>query len=905
MRKKAFAAWSIPALSILFLLPSAAIPLPAQDAVEKKVLSVEDYARWRSIGSAGISDDGNWITYAYRVREKDDILFVENVGGDKEYEIPRATDPKFSDDSSWVAYTLNLPQKEIKKLTREKKPIPKKAELMNLATGSKYTVENVSSFTFSKGSKFLAVKKAKADPKAKHNGSDLLLRNLESGLNTLIGGVSEFSFNKAGSMLAYLIDVEDKSGNGIYWTDLERFITKPLDTQNAIYERMTWDEEGSVLAVLRGTKEKTKKHRENSLVAFTDLGRDEVSKHEYVPSKSFDFPKGMVISEKGTLSWSSDHSKVFLGVKEQEEDPEKKEDADPVANVDIFHWKDERLQSVQIRQAERDRNFTYRSVFNLKTKRFIKLADEKMRTVQITRDGNWGIGQDRKPYISDWQPTRADYYRIDTNSGDRALMFEAQARTLGLSPDSAHFLYWKEGHIWAYKIPSGETINLTKDTPASFVNREYDRFGEKPPYGLAGWSKDGEAVLLYGKYDLWRQPLTGTAGTNLTGGFGDENEIRLRYIKLDPEEKFIDLSRPMLLSGFGQWTKKAGFFELNRGSLSQLIFEDKRFGTPRKAKNADKLMLTIETFADFPNYFVSDGRFSYPQRVTDANPWQNEYKWGRRILFEFKNSQGVRLQGTLAVPDDHQEGQRLPMLVNFYEKNSQNLHRYYRPDYASRPQFAGFVSNGYLVMQPDIHFNLRTSHSDMLECVEAAVKRVIEMGYADPDRIGLHGHSYSGGGSCYIATRSKMFAAIAAGAAPINLVSEFNQLFKGSGRNNHQYDIHGQGRYATNPYDDFDLYWDQSPIAHVKTMDTPLLYLHGVDDPTVEYLQGMEFYNALRFLKKNVIFLSYPGEAHGLRKIENQKDFTVRLHQFFDHHLKGTEAPDWIVSGVPFLKKKQ
>jgi dipeptidyl aminopeptidase/acylaminoacyl peptidase len=207
------------------------------------------------------------------------------------------------------------------------------------------------------------------------------------------------------------------------------------------------------------------------------------------------------------------------------------------------------------------------------------------------------------------------------------------------------------------------------------------------------------------------------------------------------------------------------------------------------------------------------------------------------------------------------------------------------------------------VMQPDVHFRGGSSHSDMLECVEAAVARVVELGYADPARVGLHGHSYSGGGASYIATRSNAFAAIVAGAAPINLVGEFNILFRGTGQNNHQYDIYGQGRYGSNPYDDFDMYWNQSPIAHVRTMDTPLLYMHGDDDQIVEYNQGMEFYNALRFNGKPVIFLSYPGEGHSLTKLENQLDYQLRMEQFYGHHLKGEPKPDWMESGEPFLSK--
>jgi dipeptidyl aminopeptidase/acylaminoacyl peptidase len=148
-----------------------------------------------------------------------------------------------------------------------------------------------------------------------------------------------------------------------------------------------------------------------------------------------------------------------------------------------------------------------------------------------------------------------------------------------------------------------------------------------------------------------------------------------------------------------------------------------------------------------------------------------------------------------------------------------------------------------------------------------------------------------------------MFAAIVSGAAPIDLTTEFNTLFRGSGQNNQGYDITGQGRYGTDPYTDPELYYQQSPISGVKTMNTPLLQMQGDNDQTVEYLQGVEWYNALRFNKKPVIFLSYPGEDHGLRKLENQVDYEVRMGQFFDHYLKGAPAPSWMASGERFIDK--
>lgn len=873
---------------------------------QKKELSIEDYTRWRSISSTAISENGSWVSYAYKTPEKDDTLYFKNQITDTLFIIPRGSSSKFSDNENWAAYFLNLPAKKIKSLKKEKKPVSKKAVLINLQTGEKFEVENASSFTFPKGSGFFAVKKTKSDPKAKNKGADLLIRNLNTGLNELIGSVSQFSFNKSGSFLAYSIDVADTTGNGLYLIEISSGIRTPLDTDRKVYDKLTWDKEGKALAFLKGLTEKNKVERSNILGGFYNIGDKDQSSFIYDPDTDSLFPKDSVISEKGNLLWSKDYSRIFFGIKDQSDKPPKKEkDAKPVSNVDIWHWKDEKIQSVQMKQATRDKNFTYRSAYIVNEKKFVRLCDSKMRSIEITENGKWGIAKDNKQYISDWKPSLADCYILNTGTGERKLILKAHNRTLGLSPDSKNYLFWKEGNIWVLKIASGEKINLTKNAGISFKNAEYDHPGEFPPYGVTGWAKDGKSVILNHEFDLWLQPLDGSKAENLTKGYGKENGIVLRYIKTDQEEKFIDLKKPLLLSAFGKWTKKSGFYELKKGKLTELVYNDKRYGRLIKAKKADKFLYTIETCIDFPNYYVSGPSLKDPRIITDANPWQKEYKWANRILFDFENKNGKRLQGILTIPEDYKKGNKLPMHVNYYEKNSRNLNRYSAPRRAGSPNQAGMVSNGYLFMQPDIHFNTGTTHSDMLDCVEAAVKKVIDMGYADPDKISLHGHSFSGQGSAYISTRSDMFAAIVYGAGATNLVSDFNQLWKTSGTNQHRYDTYGQGRFGTNPYDDFELYRNESAITHARSMNTPLLILHGTADGSVEWLQAVEFYNALRFNGKNVILLSYPGAGHGLRKPENQKDFQLRTRQFLDHYLKGREAPDWMKEGVPFLKKKK
>jgi dipeptidyl aminopeptidase/acylaminoacyl peptidase len=579
-----------------------------------------------------------------------------------------------------------------------------------------------------------------------------------------------------------------------------------------------------------------------------------------------------------------------------------------VADVDIWHVGDERLQSVQILRASRDRSQTYMGVVHVDSgqrARFVQLADTTMESVVISDNGRYAMGSNARPYASDWEPSYADYYLVDMETGARTQVLEKHLRTLGFSPDGKRYLYWKDRHVWSFDVAGGNHTNLTETIPVTFEDEEFDRMGEKPPHGIAGWAADSSAVILEHRYDLWLQPLDGGEATNLTQGVGAQQEIQFRIVDLDPDEDLTDLSEPLVLSAYGQWTKRAGFYGLDNDRLRELVMDDASFGRVSKADSTDVILFTKEDFETFPDYHVSGVDFRNPQQVTDANPQQAEFNWGRQILFDYETADGIRLQGILAIPYDYVEGEERPMLVDFYEKNSQSLNAYHTPIFRDSPMFSAYVSAGYLVMRPDIHFRLGATHAQMLECINLAIDRVVEMGYVDEDRIGLHGHSFSGQGSAYIATHSDRFAAIVAGAAATDLLSDFNQLWKSSGTNQHGYDTYGQGRFGTSPYDDLDLFLDQSATPNAGNMNTPLLLLHGTADGSVEWLQAVEFFNGLRWFDKNVILMSYPGEPHHLAVWENQKDFQIRMRQFYDHYLWDKPAPRWMESGRTFLDKER
>jgi len=1019
--------FGLPALVLaLFVVSASAFVFTATQAQSpaKKVLTVDDYTKWRSISGQEISGDGKWVVYGLSFTntlpaDSKPVLHLLNLETNQDLEIPNATGGTFSADSRWVAYHVDpsggrggrggrgrgatpvggagtttsaggagstapvageaqggAPGAQARGTNATPPTPPQHVELRNLTTGAIQSWQDIETFTFSANSNYLilrhraagaagatgaargaagggaasggAAAEATSTPSGPR-GVDVILHNLATGRYQLLGSVGDIAFNKAGDLLAYTVDAAAKDSNGLFVLDLRNGRVNAIDTDAKNYTRLTWSEDGTALAVLKGLDVEKMRERDNILLAFPDvqaaLGDAPPTPVTLDPSKAAGFPKGWVVSDRATLSWSDDKKRVFFGMKEQVAAPATgpRKSTDEAADLDVWNTVDERIQSLQMMRADTDRNFTFRQSFDVSAAKFVKLADATMRELDVAADGRWAVGRDTRGYISDYKPAAADIYRVNTTTGERTLMLKAQlintstgSHTYGISPDGHYFLYWKDNKFQAYDLDAGTNRTLGGGSPVSFVDMEFDHPGPRPSYGIAGYTKDGKAVVVQHRYDLWLFPIDGSAPRNLTNGVGDKNDIRFRYVRTEPPDQAvpgvpggpgggggrgggaaqrmtIDLSRPVTLSAYGEYTKKAGFYELAGGQLKELVYEDAFFSNPTRAAKADKFLFTRETFVDFPDLRVSGLDFKDSKKISDANPQQAEYMWGHRILFDFKNKDGLRLQGVLALPDDYKTGEKRPMLVNFYEKNSQTLNRYSAPSYLSSMGSSPIqaVSEGYITMLPDIHFRTGASHSDMLECVEAATRKVIEMGYVDPKRIGINGHSYGGEGVAFIGTRSRLFAAIGMGAGVTDLYFDFNinwgwsyQVMTGTGQNQPDYYLYNQGREGVSPWDNPELYSFESALTHVREVTAPFLIMHGTADPTVSFNNGMAFYNAMRYNNKNAILLAYANEGHSLRGLANRKDLTIRYFEFFNHYLKDARAPKWMTEGVPFLEKE-
>lgn len=885
---------------------------------QQKVLTIKDYPKWSRIVAPVISNNGKWFAFALRPNGADDTLIIKNLEAEKQYKIKVASTPQFSEDSRWIIYTTKPSKEEDKKLKKSKKPSFNTAWLMNLESGEKFSVERAESATISGGSNYFAVlRKKPTEDNSKHEGKDLILRRLDDGTVTNIGNVGGYAFNKKGTLLAYTVDADGKSGNGVYLLALASGELKALDADTTRYEKIAWDDadalrkdwptKGKSLAVLKGNSRDTLLHKNNSLIIFTNVGTPNYKKQTYTAQNLNGLPEGMVISENRELKFSEDGSLVLMGIRPQEK--KIKMSKDTVANVDVWHWKDDYIQSVQMRRGEQNKKFTFLCSIELATGKFSKLTDESMRQVIVSRNSMYGVGRDEIPYLDDinWGVSPADLYRVNLKDGSRQVFAKNVNRPMGGSPDGRYYLYQLDSSLHVVDLTTNKVTNVSKPAPVKFMNMEHPYPHEKPPFGVEGWTKDGKGVIVNHKYDLWLLALDGSKATNLTGGMGDKEEIHFSYVAINPLEEYIDMKKPLTLSAYGEWTKKSGFYTLIAGKTPvALVYEDRAFGNPLKALNADRVVFTSQTFVDFPDYYVSNTTFAGPKKITDANPQQKQYAWGRRILVDYTNSKGQKLQGTLALPANYEPGKKYPMVVYFYEKMSQMHHQYSMPVYDDRPHMSLYSSNGYLVFQPDNVFEEGRPGTSSLDCITSAVKKVIELGYADPKKIGLQGHSWSGYQTSFILTQTDMFACIVTGAPPTNLESFYNNIYGSTGTNHHGIMEIGQvrmGRGAT-PWSAREAYQRESPMFHAPNIKTPFMILHGTADGAVDWNQGLEYYNAARRLGKEVIFLSYPNEGHHLANEANQKDFLVRMQQFFDHYLKNKPQPKWMEEGIANIDKK-
>lgn len=957
------------ALLLLTLsLPLAAqTPVAASAAPAKRPLSMEDLLSWKGIRSATLSNDGQWMAYVLAPNEGDADFVVRATRADAtETRLAIGEPPAgpggvaISGNNRWVAYTVHPKAEDARKARRDRRTLPTKVGVIELATGTRREFDRVRSFRFAGDrSNIIALQLmppdapsggaaaggaaggAAASAPAAPNGSVLMLVDLAGGTPVTMVGVGEYAFDAAGQFLAFTLDQRDQLGNGVQLRELATGVVRALDAEKAQYRRLTWADTGDALAVLRSVADSATRDTLTTVLGWSRLA-SRTPTTVTITERSEGVRGGLVVSADRAPQWSESQGTLYFGLRAPRPAPPAST-APPVGggasapapgagaggqiaparqdeetpSLILWHWKDPRLQSQQQVQEGQDRTFSYLAAWHVASPKVVQLADDAIRAVTVARNDRWALGADFTPYerqaAVDGHQYR-DLYAIDALTGARTLIAKRLENPGGpfpslLAPDGLRAAWYDAGHWNVYEMGTKSSRRVTDGVAATFWDEEDDHNVDKPPVAPPfGWSRDSRFLFLRDNWDLWRVGVAGGPALNVTGNGKREGTRYQARVAADPKERGIDLARPLFVETYGERTKKEGLVQVDaqRGGVRVLAWEDAKIDF-RRARDAEVWAYTRQTFVRFPDWYVADANLANERRLTDGNPQQADVAWsaGARLIDYTCDETGAKMQGALFLPAGYEEGKRYPTLTYIYERLSQGLHAYAQPNATRYANPSVYTSRGYAYFMPDISYQLDDPGRSAVWCVVPAVKAAIAAGIVDSANVALQGHSWGGYQTSFITTQTNIFKTAIAGAPLTDMVSMFSSVYWNSGSANQPIFISSQGRfrssYARNP----DAYLRNSPNRFADQVSIPFMILHNDRDGAVDFNQGITHFNTLRELGKEVVLLEYVGENHGLARPINQKDYAMRMQEWFDHFLQGKPAPEWMQEGVPRLRMEE
>lgn len=924
-------------LQLFAILLTISISINAQ----KKVMEHKDKALWNRIQNTQISNSGDYMLYALEKGEKDKTLHLKTTKGKEILSYPRIKKAQFSYDSKFVIFNVNAWKDSITAMKRKKikkTKFPKDTLIIYDIKSEKITkISNVKSYKLpekwsgivtyflepssvkkkktanqkkdSITTKKIKKSKTKTKKVSKVNGYHLVVRDLFTKTEDTLKFVKNYAIAKKGEFITYTTTGEkDKIKSGVYSFNIKTG-TKTLvfaSHHKTKYPQLSISETGTKIGFVVDADTTKALIKKPSLYSW-NLGEN---KAKLIVSSKKNTSKLLVSSDQ-SLRFSKNEERLFFGLRTKPIVKDTTLLPEEIVNVEVWTYNEPRLYTVQELQVKNDKKKAFLSVFDFNQNKMIPIANETYDIARYGDEGNsdYAVIGNQKPYLleSQWTAQRPmDLKRVNLKTGEQSSLGTKVYNGSSISPKGKYLYgYSRKDSTWfTYNLKTLAYKALTKGK--QFWNELHDYPDDPRGYGSAGWTENDEKLLIYDRFDIWAFDPKNGASEKLTNGRSTKTSYR--YLKLNREERSISNTQDLMLSTFNETTKNGGYasYSPKKKKIKQLVEGSYSYGRPMLAQNDKKkrLLFTQQSFIDFPNLWSSNTSLKSPVQITDANPQQKEYNWGTAELVNWISLDGKPLTGMLIKPENFDPSKKYPMIVNFYEKSSNRLHRHRAPSYGrSTINYPFYASRGYIIFNPDVYYRDGYPGESAFNCVIPGVTALIEKGFVDKNNIGVQGHSWGGYQIAYLVTKTDIFKAAESGAPVPNMISAYGGIRWWSGLSRQFQYEHTQSRIGGTPWEYPQRYVENSPIFNIDKINTPLLIMHNDADGHVPWYQGIEFFVSLRRLGKPSWFLNYNGEPHWPLKWQNRIDFNLRMSQFFDYYLKGAPKPVWMERGVPALEK--
>lgn len=876
-------------------------PAFAQNA--SKSLTIDDLVTWQRITDREISDNGKWVACKMEPWEGDATVYLYAAQGQETATFSPADKFAFSASSGYLVVTQTPGKSTVDSLkvlkTKEDK-MPMNTLVIYSVAGKKETIDSLKTFKLADEADWIAYQRGRKD-------STLYVRSLDGSKTFQFPTVTDFQFAKKSGMLYYTSAAEGEAG--IFTLNPEKGSPALIKKGKGVFKQTTFDEKGERLAFLY-CADKDSSYKALSLW----LSEHNAPAKEIATRGNRAFPAEWVINENGMLQFSKSASRLFFGTSPEPRQKDTTQLAENRPNVQVWSWDEPVQYTVQNYNKEKDLKKGYQAVYNLGNGSIFQLANEELPNIQLGNEGDAPLAllSTSRPYSlsSMWEArTRSDYYTVSLDNGERKQIAKADYGRFRLSPQGKYAYWYGETDSCWYTIALAEGKLYRLTTPESFP--AWDEENDVPDYpyahGAAGWTANDQSLLIYDRYDIWKfDPTAATSPINLTVN-GRKEKLSYRLEQLDKEARFIDLGKPQLLKGFNETTKGYGFYNARLSAPAApktLLAGNYMLRSINKAKNTDDVIYTMETFQQYPDIHYSTLAFKKSVQLTHGDKQQEGFIWGTAELVSWISLDGRPLEGVIYKPANFDPNKKYPMMVNFYERNSETLYNYRMPEpHRSTIDYHLYNSNEYIIFNPDIRYVDGYPGESCYNCLMPGITMMIAKGYIDEKGIGAQGHSWGGYQVAYLATRTNLFSAIESGAPVVNMFSAYGGIRWGSGMaRSFQYE-HTQSRLGATPWSSPLRYLENSPLFTMDKVQTPILIMHNDADGHVPWYQGIEYFVAMKRLGKPCWLLNYTGEPHWPMHMANRIDFQRRMFQFFNHYLKNQKMPKWMSEGVPAVEQ--
>jgi dienelactone hydrolase len=774
---------------------------------------------------------------------------------------------------------------------------------------------------------------AEGDEGSAEAGSELVLRSLYSGKEEVFNQVLDYLFSERGNklLIRQAKDPKDSLSRptvSVYDLDKMHFTTVMRGGND--FRNFSFSKDGTRLAFVAERDSKPKDLVKYYKLWYYQQGWDTAI--SVADRYSVGMPLGNTVSEYGSISFSRSGERLFFGTAPNPLPKDTSLIDVEMPKLDLWHYNDDYLQTVQtvplrLRAAQQQ---SYLAVLNTSDRKIQQLGCREVPQVIITDEGDGeiftGITDAGKRIEAQWEGnTLKDIYAIQVSTGEQKLIAKNVLGNIYPSAGGTAVAWFDRKQKKYFAWTRGKSGSISEKVVVPLFNEEHDSPGLENNYGIMGWQAGDSALYVYDMYDTWKLDARGEkAPVNITKGMGRKEKVEFRYLELDPDKRFFRHGDVLLFRTANRVDKKKGLRIFSTDGYRYAIIapeQGMQFSEIRAAKaEPGSLVFLKESFTMSPDiYFAKvsrdraethhdlSGKMPMEMKelkLSSINPQQSNYVWGNAELVSWKAYNGKDATGIIYKPENFDPKKKYPMIVYFYEKLSQDLYDYKEPaPIRSAVNIPFFVSRGYILFLPDISYEKGHPGRSAYDYVVSGSRAVVKQGFVDSNRIAIQGHSWGGYQAAQLATMTKLFKAVWAGAPVANMTSAYGGIRWESGVSRQFQYERTQSRLGVTPWENLDLYLENSPLFHLDKVTAPMVIMHNDADGAVPWYQGIELFTALRRLGKRVWMFNYNGQGHGLTQRQDMRDYQIRMQQFFDWILKDEPPARWITDGIPATDK--